>query len=348
MPDSKGFCPPDALILLISNSFANPGPIYSDARHRVICPARYDMPYLMSGNGSILAVWAFRQCCTRLAFGFKLNRVSNFHRLGDHLQSRLTIFRAGIRISAISLVLVLGACASGVSSTSANAPTEPDKAGLVSTLVRTGAEAERTHNFEAAVGYYARLLQLQPDNPEVVEKLARNLRYLGRADKAADLLVDQLKKYPDHAHLTLELGKAYLAAGRTSEAQATLHEAGRIAPGNWQVHSALGIAYDSEGDFVNAQIEFQKGLVLSPGNSSILNNLAMSQAQAGHMDKAVKTLEQAANIDRDNMQIRQNLALLYGIQGKSDKARALAAMDLEPKDVETNLSFYRRFGESAQ
>jgi len=54
-------------------------------------------------------------------------------------------------------------------------------------------------------------------------------------------------------------------------------------------------------------------------------------------------LEKAAGINRTNMHVRQNLALLYAINGDVDRARALASMDLGLSDLETNLSFYRRF-----
>lgn len=316
-------------------------------------------------DSAFLRFSALRQCCTGLPFGFKLKWVSrnrlviriardfqgnaqaflHFSNIrGSHLLIQQTMFRAGI----ISAVLLLGGCASTGSDSSGRSPDEPKLAVLESTLIRTGAEAERTHNFEAAVGYYARLLQLRPDDPAVAVMLARNLRYWGHAAKAIDLLNDEIKKHPDHAAMTLELGKAYLAAGRHQDAISTLEKASQIDPGNWQVYSALGIVHDSTGDFVSAQIEFEQGLVISPGNATILNNLAMSHAQAGRIDQAIKTLEQAATLERNNMQIRQNLALLYGIRGNSDKARALAAMDLEPKEVETNLSFYRRFGDTPQ
>jgi len=115
-------------------------------------------------------------------------------------------------------------------------------------------------------------------------------------------------------------------------------------PDNWKVHSALGIAYDAQGKFDKAISAYMTALGHSPENAVVLNNLAMSQAISGRLQAAISTLETAANYNRSNIQVRQNLALLYAINGEVEKARALAAMDLESGDLETNLSFYRRFG----
>ncbi|MCK4938925.1 MAG: tetratricopeptide repeat protein, partial [Rhodospirillaceae bacterium] len=92
-----------------------------------------------------------------------------------------------------------------------------------------------------------------------------------------------------------------------------------------------------------AEKSFSAALAVSPNNPVIMNNMAMSLAQAGRIKEAISMLEKAAVLNRASPHIRQNLALLYGISGDREKAKTLSSMDLDPKEVETNTSFYRRF-----
>jgi len=211
------------------------------------------------------------------------------------------------------------------------------------TLYEAAREAELSNNYEMAASVYGRLYEQRTDDPLVLSAFVRNMRYSGRSREIIEYLQANTQHLLDHAQVKFEYAKALLAAGRKTEALTTLNQVQVQAPGDWRVLSAQGITLDALGRYDEAISTYTAALKLSPDNVVVMNNMAMSQAMSGKLAAAISTLERAAGINRTNTHVRQNLALLYAINGDVDRARALAAMDLDISDVETNLSFYRRF-----
>lgn len=250
-----------------------------------------------------------------------------------------------MRACVLGFAVAVGACtmSDGLTTSGVDAQTaEMDTAER--TLLATAIEAENAHNYENAVSAFGNLYNRRPNDARIISALLRNLRYGGRAVEAVNFAEQRVVSHLSNTEIKFEYAKALLAAGRKTDALQALQEVAGAAPDNWQVHSALGIAHDSLGQFDLAIGAYTQALKLSPENVVVMNNLAISQAMAGQLQEAIGTLEAAANINRSNTHVRQNLALLYAANGEPEKARALAAMDLDTGDLETNLSFYRRFG----
>jgi len=250
---------------------------------------------------------------------------------------------------AVGVALLLGACTvtgqGGGSIFASDAKSqEAEQSPAVRALQSSASEAENARNYALASNAYANLYERMPNNAQVLVALLRNLRYGGRAADAVDFVNQRAAHMLSEPGVKFEYAKAQLDAGHKVDALNTLGEVAALMPNNWQVHSARGIALDSSGRFDEAISAYRSALRLSPNSVVVMNNLAISQAMAGKLAAAIKTLEAAAAINRTNAHVRQNLALLYAANGESEKAKALAAMDLGSSDLETNLSFYRRFG----
>ncbi|MEG3617954.1 tetratricopeptide repeat protein [Magnetovibrio sp. PR-2] len=239
-----------------------------------------------------------------------------------------------------ALLFVLAAC----QTTGAAKPKDEPMDGVQQTLFQSAREAEMTNKYDLAASAYARLMEHRSQDPEILASLLRNLRYSGYANQG----LDYLRTNVDASLLTdpevrFEKGKALLAAGQHLDALDELAALRNEAPNDWRVHSALGITFDSLERFNEALDSYQAALRLSPNNEVVMNNMAMSYAMVGRLRDGIDLLERAAVVNRSNTQIRQNLALLYAINGNMDRAKALAAMDLDKGELETNLTFYRRF-----
>jgi Flp pilus assembly protein TadD len=250
-------------------------------------------------------------------------------------------------IVAGALVLALASCSAtnpkgNGPSTTAQGP-QSDMNTDQQTLMSAGRKAEEERKYDVAANAYGRLFERRTDDPVVLAAFIRTMRYSDRSREIANYVESKTQHLINDPGVKFEFAKALLAAGRKSEALIQLREVVLVQPDNWQVLSAMGITFDAMGAFPQAIESYSKALQMSPNNVVVLNNLAMSQAMAGQIKTAIATLENAANINRSNSQIRQNLALLYAVSGDLKKAHALAAMDLAAGDLETNLSFYRRF-----
>ncbi|MBL4615595.1 MAG: tetratricopeptide repeat protein [Magnetovibrio sp.] len=211
------------------------------------------------------------------------------------------------------------------------------------TLFESAREAELANNYEQAAAVYGRLFERRYNDPAVLAAFIRNMRYSGRSREITSYVEDKTQHLLGDATVKFEFAKALLSAGRKDESLQVLSKVATLMPNNWQVYSATGVTLDALERYQQASQAYARALQVSPNNPVVLNNLAMSLAMSGKLAEATKTLERAAGIDRQHPHIRQNLALLYAIDGKIERARALAAMDLDLGELETNLSFYRRF-----
>lgn len=235
-------------------------------------------------------------------------------------------------------VLGLSACAGG------DAPPADDAAvakAVEPSLRAAAAAAEANNDWKGAAQHWRTLYVRHPDDKTLALALARNLRYAGETQAAADLLMQALDRGGRDPALVAELGKAWLALGRQGLALKTLEEAVALAPGDWSAQSAYGVALDGAGRYAEAQAAYGRALAAAPDNPEVLNNLALSQAMSGQLDAAVATIRLAAEQPRAGMQVRQNLALLLALKGDAAGADRAAARDLPPEMVRNNAAFLR-------
>jgi Flp pilus assembly protein TadD len=262
-------------------------------------------------------------------------------RLNENIQGRWR----GAVIGGV-LVVLTGCQTTSLSKTENEDPYR--QSGVQTTMLQAGREAESASKFETAAGIYGRLYESRPEDSAVLTAFIRNMRYSGRAQQIVGYVEKQTPHMLADQNVKFEYAKALLAAGRKVESLNALKELRTQMPDQWQVFSAIGIAADSLEQYDEAMVAYRTALRISPNNEVVMNNMAMSEASAGHLLDAIDTLEKAAGINRTNPHIRQNLALLYAINGDVARAQTLAAMDLDVSDVETNLSFYRRFEGAVQ
>lgn len=245
---------------------------------------------------------------------------------------------------ACALLVSLSACQTTSGSGRDGATSVPEMTNAHKTLLRAGQEAELDHEYDIAANAYGRLYEKRTNDVGVLTAFVRTMRYAGKAPEIVAYIEMNTQPLLSNPDVNFEYGKSLVAAGQKTKALSVLQKVSEQMPGNWNVFSAMGITYDALGNFSKAIDVYSEALRLSPGNVTVLNNMAMSQAMNGQLAAAITTLEQAANFDRNNTHVRQNLALLYAVRGDVNKAKSLASMDLSSGDLETNLSFYQRFG----
>ncbi|EME68660.1 Flp pilus assembly protein TadD [Paramagnetospirillum caucaseum] len=241
------------------------------------------------------------------------------------------------RLAALPLALMLAACSvtgGGENGGAMSSAVEPS-------LRAAALAAEAGRDYRGAVQHLSTIYQRRPDDSGLGIALARNLRYSGQGQAAADLLQAHLARQGRDAEILLELGKDYLAADRTGLAIRTLEEARGMIPGNWEVHSTLGVALDSQGHAAEAQAAYARALEITPDNAAVLNNLGLSQALSGQLDAALATLARAADLPAATAQVRQNLALLLALKGDGAEAERLARRDLNPEQARINAEMLR-------
>lgn len=221
---------------------------------------------------------------------------------------------AGGLAGALALTLALTGCG-------LLAPSRPGPSAKLTSYAQDAARvSEENRDYGAAVAHYTTLYESNRTDPRIVLGLARNLRYVGRADGALKVLEEARARLGEQAPLLAEQGKAQIAAGRAEPALAPLRRAAELDPGDWQVADALGIACDRLGRFDEAAEHYRRALALSPDNPVVLNNLGLSRAAAGDLDEGLRLARQAAARAPERAQLRENVALLESLRGGTGAA----------------------------
>lgn len=153
----------------------------------------------------------------------------------------------------------------------------------------------------------------------------------GEYAQAIDLAEQVVAAVPDDAGYRTLLGQAYLRAGRFHSADQAFSDVIRLMPDNDKARVAQAVARIALGNREGALA------VLSEVTNAPADDFGLALALAGDTDRALAVLEPSARGMRGTSRTRQNLALAYALAGKWEKARAVAAQDVSPADIDRRM-----------
>lgn len=173
------------------------------------------------------------------------------------------------------------------------------------------ASAQDAGEYSEAIVHFTQLSENKPGEIEAWLGLARNLRWAGKTDAAAEVLLlqDVRDSFGHESAYLAELGKARIAQGRISDGVSLLDRATAIDNNDWRLYSALGIGNDYLGQYGRAQQAYGQALELCPDDPAVMNNMAISHALSGQLDRAILTLQSALLFDRHSDKINNNLRI---------------------------------------
>jgi Flp pilus assembly protein TadD len=202
------------------------------------------------------------------------------------------------------------------------------------------AEAERLDPL-ARAAFWAREVDVDPQDIDAHLKLAKALRALGRFEEAGANADQALVMAPNNYEALLESARARVAANEGFYAIDAAERAEALQPRDWRPVSLLAVALEQTDRDSEALAAHQKALSLAPDNPATLTNLGMYYATHGDPARAEPLLRQAAAAPGAAAQERQNLALVLGLEGRLDEAERLERQDLPPEAVDNNLAYLR-------
>jgi len=195
-------------------------------------------------------------------------------------------------LAAISAALLLGAC----TDTASPKPT-------------TAVTADEVAAFSQAISHYEGLVHERPGEIEATLGLARNLRWAGHINDAANVLAAHEITFGTQPRFLAELGKVRLIQGKALQGVALLERATAGGTNDWRLYSALGIGNDYLERYTKAETAYKKALEMCPDDSAVMNNLGVSQGLSGRVDRAIFTLQDALSYGQHTDKIGKNLKL---------------------------------------
>lgn len=170
-------------------------------------------------------------------------------------------------------------------------------------LVEAGTAAMGVEDLEAAVGFFGRAAEIDPNNPRVA----------------------------------LGLGTVYLRSGRPAEAIPQFDRARAAGVPAREVLSNQALAFDLIGDQTSAQAAYARALELDPANDEARRRLAVSQAISGNRARFEEALRPLLD-KRDTAAFR---ARAFGLAILGDQERAAAIVEqVMPRDLSSRVVPY--------
>lgn len=221
------------------------------------------------------------------------------------------------------------------------------------------------------------VLDLAPDNPDILDVLALTRFRLGNAAEAEEDLEQALEKLPSNLRASVDLAKMKLARKDLAGAREVLENAVKANPQSAAAAVALGRFYLFSGKPGPGQAELLRALQIDPKSGPALLTLGEIQSDSGRADEAertyrkisllpdkeykplhaaflfrtgqreaaVKEFEQLAKQSPEDRAARSRLVAAYSAVGKiADAQRALKeALKEDPRDAEALLQRSRLY-----
>ncbi len=146
---------------------------------------------------------------------------------------------------------------------------EPDASQWALYFAR-GACRERIGNAKGAESDFAKALELQPDQPEVLNYLGYMWLVRGeRVEEAAHMIAKAYEQRSDQPHIIDSMGWLYYKTGKLPQAAGLLEKAVTLMPNDPSVNDHLGDVYWQSGRRTEARFQWQKALGLTKDRQMI-------------------------------------------------------------------------------
>ncbi|RJF87817.1 tetratricopeptide repeat protein [Oleomonas cavernae] len=137
-------------------------------------------------------------------------------------------------------------------------------------LFSRGICLERLKRWEAAEADLLKALELQPDQPSVLNYLAYSWIEQGRnLKRAEDMVSKAVASKPDDGYIVDSLGWVYFRQGRFPDAVAQLEKAVELRPGDPTINDHLGDAYWAVGRKLEAEFQWRTAIALKPDDDQL-------------------------------------------------------------------------------
>ena len=111
---------------------------------------------------------------------------------------------------------------------------------------------------------YEKALALNPEEPEVLVRLADHFLYTKNLKRAIELYLKILERQPDAIDIYQKLALSYVQDGDKKQAISTLEEIVKKEPLKYQIHNLIGELNESLKDWAAARTAYKSSIIVNP------------------------------------------------------------------------------------
>lgn len=167
-------------------------------------------------------------------------------------------------------------------------------------MIEEALEYLRSGNYAAAEALYRRMLEDEPDNPEVLFMLSVTRQGQNDFDEPVELLGRAIRVQPGNPTLHYSLGMVQLQRRNLAAAEQAFHQATGIDPNFVAAQNGIASVELARGRFAAAEHALRRSLKTEPNNARTLTNLGLALLQQDRAGDAIACLQQAVTAEPEN------------------------------------------------
>jgi tetratricopeptide (TPR) repeat protein len=175
---------------------------------------------------------------------------------------------------------------------------------------KLGSFYSRQGRMTEAMVYYARALQINPDDPDVLYDLGNAFAQRGDWDNAISSYRHALQVTPDQADILNNLGFALATKKQFADAIACFEAALKLNPDSASAHNNLAGVWFIQNRFEEAAQHYREALRLKPDDPRVYANLGDVLVRLGQIPAATKCYQAALQLKPGDAKIQAKLQAL--------------------------------------
>ncbi|MEX2342384.1 MAG: sulfotransferase [Steroidobacteraceae bacterium] len=200
---------------------------------------------------------------------------------------------------------------------------------------RLGELKARQRKFGEASGHFRRAVEIKPQDPSLLFKLARASFDDGRIDEAENILDDAARLAPGNAAILRLYAELYESRGNWAALEKTANAWTALQPRDPAPWRALAKAQWESGYPRRAMQNFQHSFTLAGRDAGSLATFGRLALHALDLEAAAKALDEAETLDPGNSAALSAKGTLRMWQGRHDEAQDYCrrAIGVNPRDA---------------
>ncbi len=186
-----------------------------------------------------------------------------------------------------------------------------------------GAAQMELGDYQLAVKYYQRALQLRPGFEKLLNSLGICYLKLNRVTDAKESFEQALKRNPEFAPAWFNLGLVYENGQQWQQAIEAYEKTVALEPGHFEAHTALGSSHWRTGEYTGVSEAYSRALACKPDHVPAHRNLLDFLTKSSQHETLRHQLEQASRHIPSHYLVSLYGGILADIDGDYELAREL-------------------------
>jgi len=178
-------------------------------------------------------------------------------------------------------------------------------------LFNMGNAYYHTGNYDKAIEYYKKAIELKPDYTEAYYNMGGAYYDKGNYDKTIECCKKAIESKPDDAETYYGMGGAYYHKGNYDKAIEYYEKAIELKPDYAEAYHNMGAAYYDKGNYDKAIKCYQKVIELKPDYADAYHNMGAAYYNKNSYDKAIECCKKAIKLKIDDAVAYNTMGVSY-------------------------------------